>query len=339
MENKILLLNQKEEYTFTKFPTMEEIAFVKQTYPNLKTIIFKNCTIPDFSSIQSLNYLILRFHNCKIENQTKPIHLKCNMLEFNNTILDFQKLFFMTDMPNLKDIRLFYDSLEGILLYKPYLPLLRFFPSIQRIRILCHVTSEKLFYDLNQEKRFPTSSYTNSNFPLLEEADLSNSFDFINFMPNFKIKSFDGITYVVSPDQISEFYKRKLILRKLWINPKYFSYYSTLQYHQDEKVKKLLQNISKLPRTYKEKLGLDFLQYDFSKMQSAYPDLLEIIKNNLRCSRLNVSTKLENEEPEKSSLYGLFNYQLYNTRGHYILVNHLGNIIYDKFENPKTKKL
>lgn len=57
--SEILLLNKKTEVTFTKFPSYEEITLIKAVSPELRTVVFEDSVIPDFSLLKNLVSIIL----------------------------------------------------------------------------------------------------------------------------------------------------------------------------------------------------------------------------------------------------------------------------------------
>lgn len=238
----------------------------------------------------------------------------------------------MTSMPNLYDIALLYDSIEGVNLYKPYLHLLQFFPTLGRVRIL--MQTNKTYYDINHRKVYEEETF--DNYSVLFATNVRDFTTFRRYLPFYEFKGFDGTGPLSDED-----YKIYRMFKRFWINPKFMIYYSKLKYHDLKKAREILIKLSKYGPDYRMSLGIDSLWYDFSKEPFySWPDLNLIITTRLRFKVLG-RKYYDNGEPDYSTIYGLFGNPLYNTNGHYILVNSRGSIISDYYEEGKgeSKKL
>ncbi len=332
--SEILLINKKTSVTFNKFPSGEELSVIKDTMPNLKKIIFEDVTIPDFSIMENLSEYALSFINSNILDYGYPIKLNASTIYFENTRFNFEKFFFMTSMPNLIDISLLYDSVEGVNLYKPYLHLLKFFPKIERIRLL--MMTDKTYYDMEHKNVLEDETFIGFNNWLLYYANIYENTEFLTYMPYYKFKSNDGLVFSFLNVDID----KRSTFKRFWINPVYMDYYNTLKYHDLKKVREVLVKLSKYGPKFREKLGISEKWYDFSKNPIySWDNLAQVLTNNLRMSRLGSHTKVEHGEPDYSRFYGLFGFRLYDTHGHYIIVNSRGSVISDYYKDEKSKKL
>lgn len=333
MDN-IIITNNKDSITFDRFPTGYEIDAVKDTYPSLEKVIFKKCIIEDFSLMEVFSDYALYFEECEILNYGYPITINSNCLYFYNTLIDFEKLFFMTNMPNLSSIFMLYDSVEGVMLYKPYIHLLKFFPTIESIKLM--MATDVIYYDMKHTKVFKSNSIEDSNVNVMLEAKLWENLKFLELMPNYFPGTFDGIFQVFSDMDFNIWRANK----RFWVNPKFMDYYNTIRRYELFQIKKELINLNKFGPLFKDRLGRDKIWYnkDENPMYSFYK-LDNLFSNTFRIARLNSNVKKENESPDISILVGLFGEILYNTHGHIILVNSRGNIICDYSKDEKTKKL
>lgn len=332
--SELIKVSSEKSVTFDKFPTGYEINFIKETHPNLNQVTFEGCVINDFSLMSEFSDQALCFENCEILDYGYPITLNSNYLYFCNTRVNYEKLFFMTNMPNLKKIVMLYDTLEGVMLYKPYIHLLKFFTSIESIKLMM-VTDYVTYYDMAHTKVLE-SGKSNSNMSVLLEAKLCENLRFLDYMPNYFPKPFDGI-FQVYDDMNYDIWRAN---KRFWVNPKFMDFYNTIRRYNLVQIKKELINISKFGPILKEKLGRTKMWYEIDANPIySYYDLEKLISSRLQVARLNSKVKRENLSPDYSSLYGLFGYQLYNTHGHIILVNSRGNIISDYSIDEKTKKL
>lgn len=327
--SNIIIQNTKRTIKFNKFPSSEEIELINLSYPNLKEIIFQNAVISNFSLIEIFKKYNLTFLNCTILEQNYPITLNGTKIHFENTKIDFRKFFFMTNMPNLKDIGLLYDSIEGINLYKPFIHLLKFFPLLERIRLL--MITDKTYYDIDHTKEYEKTLICNSN--LLYEV--LNNLEFINYLPYYQFNANDGLYMSKKMD-----YNIWQTNKRIWINPKYMIYFNNLKYDDLKKIKEIITKLSKYGPNFRKRLGINKLEYDFKENPiNSCINLKERMTRNLSPARLQSHIKLEDFEPDISKLYGPFGEKLYSTKGDYIIVNSMGNIISHYSVNKNTKKL
>jgi len=334
--SNIIIQNEKTKLKFNKFPNFDEIELIKYTYPKLKNIIFENVTISDFSLLEIFKDYNLSFIDSTISEYTYPIKLNGTKICFQNTKIDFEKLFFMTNMPNLIDISLLYDSIEGVNLYKPFIHLLSFFPFLERIRLL--MVTDITYYDMLHTKEYEKVLISNSN--LLDYVNIYENLEFLSYLPYYKYKSNDGLCYISFSNEKSSIGPICNIAKNLWINPKYMIYYNILKYHDIEKVKETLSKLSKYGPDFRKELGIIIMEYDFNKNPLySWINLSKTISSRLRDARLNSKSKQENYEPYFSHLYSMFGELLYDTKGDYIIVNSRGSVISHFSEDKKTRKL
>lgn len=330
----LILVNKSEHLVFNKIPSFEEKKLINHTYPYLKSIIFKNCIIEDLSSISDFfKYSEVFFDNCIINNYRYPLYFGCRQLDFLNTKIDFENFFFKSKMPNLRKIGIFYDSIEGVMLIKPYIHLLKFFPSVEKISML-YPYNGPLYYDLDHTKvlkRMP--EILSSNASVCYKAKIDENIDFIYEMPNGTI--IDLCDY----DDV-KLNLRKLF-SKLWYDPKYENFYGSFNSHDLRQAKELMLKTFKYALSYREKLGRDIMMYDFSKNPFyTWPNLNYYFSFVLSCSRLGVKTQQECVNDFMiSKLYNIYGGYLYNTKGHYVLLNSRENVLIDYFKDNNSKKL
>lgn len=329
--SEILLLNNKTKVTFYKWPSFEERKKVIDTYPMLRTVEFDGVVVPDFSMLESFSRFNLVFDNCQILDYGYPICLDSQTIYFENTRMNFEKFFFMTDMPNIEVLYLLYDSVEGVMQFKPYIHLLRFFPTLRRLRLLM-VINEALYYDMDHTRVFGEDDYCVSNISVMYEAKLRENMDFVNYLLDFP-KSDDGVKQLFNMN--FDLWRAN---RRFWVNPKFKDFYNNLKKHDLKNVREFLKKFELYGPLVKDRIGRDVMWPDFSTNPiDSYVNLETVITGMLRCARLGSGTIQENDEPEYSSLFGLFDRKLYNTNGHYILVNSRGSIISDYYEEGRGK--
>lgn len=332
--SSIILLNNKTKVTFYEWPSFDEIRKILDSSPNLRVIAFSGVDIPDFSMLEVFNGYELVFDDVIIEGYSYPICLKGPSIWFINTRMNFEKFFFMTDMPNLKKLVLLYDSIEGVMQFKPYIHLLSFFPSLESLKLM--MATKITYYDMDHKKEFYRGLF-GENLSVLHKSKLQENLDFLNYMPNYSPKNFDGVLQIFNYN-----YALARFNKKLWVNPKFMSFYNGLRRDDLKSIKEFLSKLKQYGPYLRGEIGKSIVWLDFSSSPIySYPNLEKVITERLRYRKLNSPIKCENEEPMESSLYGLFGTKLYDTKGHNILVNSRGSVIADYYEERTgtTKKL